>query len=136
MDRDETLEFVKENKRVVLATLRADGGPQMTPVAAVTDDQGRVMISSRETAMKVKNLRRRPRAWLCVVTDRWYGEFAQVEGDVEIISLPDAMDGLVDYYRRAGGEHPNWDEYRQAMVDEQRVLIRVTVDRTGPNRSG
>ena len=136
MNRDRALTFVDEHKRVVLATLRADGQPQMTPVAAVTDAEGRVVISSRETAMKVKNLRRHPRAWLCVITDRWYGEFAQIEGDVEIVSLPEAMDGLVEYYRRAAGEHPDWDDYRRAMVEERRVLLRVTVDRTGPSRSG
>jgi len=136
MDREQALAFVDQHRRVLMATQRADGQPQLTPVTAVADGDGCVVISSRETAMKVKNLRRHPRAWLCVVTERWYGDFAQLEGDVEIVSLPEAMDGLIEYYRRAAGEHPDWDEYRRAMEAEQRVLLRVRVDRVGPNRSG
>ena len=136
MDIEEARRFIAGNHRAVLATLRADGQPQMSPVAAVVDDAGRVVVSSRETAIKVRNLRRHPRAWLCVVPDSWYGQMAQVEGPAEIVSLPEAMDGLVDYYRRASGEHPDWDDYRGAMERERRVLIRVTVDRAGPTRSG
>ena len=108
----------------------------MSPIAAALDDDGRVVISSRETAIKVKNLRRRPHASLCLLNDEFYGTWAQVEGPAEIISLPDAMDGLVDYFRRVGGEHPDWDEYREAMIREQRCLIRITMDRVGPNVAG
>lgn len=136
MDVEQALRFVDEHRRVMMATLRSDGQPQLSPVTAVSDDQGRVLISSRETAMKVHNLRRRPRAWLCVVTERWYGDFAQLEGDVEIVSLPEAMEPLVDYYRRAAGEHPDWDDYRRAMETQKRVLLRVTIDRAGPRVSG
>jgi PPOX class probable F420-dependent enzyme len=136
VDADEARRFIAENHRAVLATLRADGQPQMSPVAAVVDDAGRVVVSSRETAMKVRNLRRQPRAWLCVLPDSWYGSMAQVEGPVEIVSLPEAMEGLVDYYRRAAGEHPDWDDYRAAMQRERRVLLRLSIDRAGPNRSG
>lgn len=136
MDPDEARRFIAENHRAVMATRRADGQPQMSPVAAVLDEAGRVVVSSRETAIKVRNLRRHPRAWLCVVPDAWYGGLAQVEGPVEVVSLPEAMDGLVDYYRRAAGEHPDWDDYRRAMEREQRVLLRLTIDRAGPNRSG
>ena len=136
MDADEARRFIAENHRAVMATLRADGQPQMSPVAAVVDTDGRVVVSSRETAIKVRNLRRHPRAWLCVIADSWYGPMAQVEGPVEIVSLPEAMDGLVDYYRRAGGEHPDWDDYRSAMQRERRVLLRLTIDRAGPDASG
>ncbi len=95
-----------------------------------------MLISTRETALKTKNLRRRPRASLCVFTDGFFGEWVQVDGDAEIISLPDAMDLLIDYYRRISGEHPDWDDYRAAMVRDQRVIVRVSITRAGPDVSG
>ena len=136
MDLDQARAYVREHSHAVLATLRRDGTPQLSPVAATVDEQGRVVVSSRETAYKVKNLRRDPRAWLCVFPDRFYGEWVQVEGDVDALSLPDAMEPLVDYYRRVAGEHPDWDEYREAMRSEQRCLIRVALTRAGPDRAG
>ena len=136
MDLDVARNFVRSNARTVLCTLRADGSPQLSPVNAAVDSAGRVVISSRETAYKVRHLRRDPRAWLCVVSDSFYGEWIQVSGQVEILSLPDAMEPLVDYYRRLAGEHPDWAEYRAAMVSEQRCLVRVAIDRAGPDRSG
>ena len=135
MDVADALEFVRNNHRIVLATLRKDGAPQLTPVTAGIDSN-QIVISSRETAMKVKNLRRDPRAWLCLLNDGFFGDFMQAEGPVEIVELPEAMDGLVEYYRGISGEHPDWDDYRAAMVRDQRVLIRVTPTRVGPNVSG
>jgi PPOX class probable F420-dependent enzyme len=120
----------------VLTTLRKDGTPQLSPVDSAVLDDGTVVISSRETAYKVKNLRRDPRAWLCVLSKEFYGPFVQLEGTVEIQSLPDAMEPLVDYYRRLSGEHPDWDDYRAAMVRDQRCLIRLTVTKAGPDRQG
>jgi PPOX class probable F420-dependent enzyme len=128
--------FLRAHHRAVLATTRSDGRPQLSPVTCTVDDEGRVMISTRETALKTRNLRRRPYASLCVFTDNFFGEWVQVEGDVEIISLPGAMDLLVDYYRRVSGEHPDWDDYRAAMVRDQRVIVRVTITRAGPDVSG
>jgi len=110
--------------------------PQLSPVACAVDDESRVLISTRETAVKAKNLRRRPHASLCVFTDAFFGEWVQVEGDAEVISLPDAMDLLVDYYRRVSGEHPDWDDYRAAMVRDRRVIVRITITRAGPDVSG
>ena len=136
MDLDVARDFLRSNHHAVLATTRKDGTPQLTPVTAVVDAEGRVCVSSRETAYKVKNLRRTPRAWLCVFTDRFYGEWVHLEGDVEIVSLPEAMDLLVDYYRRGSGEHPDWDDYRAAMERDQRCLIRISVTRAGPDRQG
>jgi PPOX class probable F420-dependent enzyme len=136
MDLDEAREVIREQHRAVLATLRGDGAPQMSPVLVALDDDGRVVVSTRETALKVRNLRRDPRLWLCVLPDGFFGRWIQVEGSAEIVSLPEAMDGLVDYYRRLSGEHENWDEYREAMRTERRVLLRVTLDRAGPDRAG
>jgi PPOX class probable F420-dependent enzyme len=116
--------------------MRKDGTPQLSPLNVAVDGEGRFVISSRETAYKVKNLRRDPRAWLCVLTDAFYGRWVSIEGDVDIQSLPDAMEPLVDYYRTLSGEHPDWDDYRAAMVRDQRCLIRISATRAGPDREG
>src|ERR671921_1326165 len=105
MDLDEARDVVRQQPRAVLATLRSDGTPQMSPVLVAVDDVGNVLVSTRETALKVRNLRRDPRSWLCVLPDGFFGRWVQVEGRAEIVSLPEAMDGLEDYYRRGAGEH-------------------------------
>ncbi len=136
MDVSAALEVVRGQHRAVIATERSDGRPQLSPVAAAVVG-GHVVVSSRETAMKVRNLRRRPYASLCVFPDTFFGgTWVQVEGPAEVVSLPEAMDLLVAYYQAVAGEHPDWDDYRAAMVKEQRVIIRVTVERAGPDRSG
>lgn len=136
MDADEAREFIRQNSRAVLATFRSDGGVQLSPVDAVIDGEGYAVVSSRETAIKTKHLRRNPRATLCVITEHFYGDWVYVEGDAEIVSLPEAMEGLVDYYRRAAGEHEDWGEYRAAMERDQRVLLRIPIERAGPTVSG
>ncbi len=136
MDADKALEFIRRNHRAVLATSRSDGGTQLSPVTAGVAEDRVVEISTRETAIKTKNLRARPRASLVVFTDAFFGDWVQVEGPVEVVSLPEAMEGLVAYYRQISGEHPNWDEYREAMISDRRVLVRMRVERAGPDRSG
>jgi PPOX class probable F420-dependent enzyme len=136
MQADEARKFIAAHNRAVLATRRTDGEPQLSPVLCTLDDEGRVIISTRETAMKTKNVRRDPRAALCVFSDAFFGPWAQVEGQAEVISLPDAMDLLVDYYRRISGEHSDWADYRAAMVRDRRVIIRLSITRTGPTTSG
>ncbi len=136
MDVDQAREFIGKNHRAVLATFRRDGTPQLSPVTADVDSDGMVVISSRETAMKTKNLRRDPRATLCVMNDEFFGSWVSVDGRAAVVSLPEAMQGLVDYYRRVAGEHPDWDDYRAALERDRRVLIRIHVDRAGPDRSG
>ena len=136
MDLDEARAVNREQHRAVLTTLRADGTPQMSPVLVAVDDDGYPVVSTRETALKVRNLRRDQRLWLCVLPDGFFGRWIQVEGRADIVSLPDALDGLVDYYRRIAGEHESWDDYRAAMQRERRVLLRVTLDRAGPDRAG
>jgi len=136
MDLDRARDFVRSHHRAILATTRDDGTPQMSPVLVAVDDDGRIVVSSREPAMKTRNLRRRPQACVCVISDGFYGDWVQVEGDVEIVELPTAMDGLVGYYRQISGEHPDWDDYRAAMVRDQRVLIRIDPRRAGPDIEG
>jgi PPOX class probable F420-dependent enzyme len=136
MDLDRAREFLRANHRAVLATFRRDGRPQLSPVTCAVDGEGLVLVSTREPAMKARNLRRDPRASLCVMNDGFFGEWVSVEGDAEIIPLPDAMDLLVEYYRRISGEHPDWDDYRAAMVRDRRVILRITITRAGPNVSG
>jgi PPOX class probable F420-dependent enzyme len=136
MDVDQARKFIRTHHRAVLATRTAGGGVQQTPVLVAVDAEGRFVVSSRETAYKTRNLRRDPRAQLCVFTDRFFGDWVSIEGDAEVVSLPEALDGLVEYYRRTAGEHHDWDDYRAAMERERRVLIRVTADRVGPERQG
>jgi PPOX class probable F420-dependent enzyme len=104
-------------------------------VTAGVDDAGRVVISVTEDRAKTRNVRRDPRAVLCVFTDRWYGPWTQLEGTADVLSLPDALEPLVEYYRTTRGEeHPDWDDYRAAMVRDRRALIRVTVARVAGTR--
>lgn len=136
MDLDRARQFLRAHHRAVLATFRADGWPQLSPVTCAVDGEGRVLVSTREPAIKTRNLRRDPRASLCVFTDSFFGDWVQVEGTAEIVPLPEAMDLLVDYYRRVSGEHPDWDDYRAAMTRDRRVILRITITRAGPNVSG
>lgn len=136
MDLDEARDFIRENHRGVLATRRRGGGIQQSPVLANVDGEGRVIISTRETAYKTKNLRRDPWAQVCVFTDRFFGRWVYVEGAAEVLSLPGAMDPLIDYYERFPGENPDWDEYRERMRREKRVLVRIALERAGPDRHG
>ncbi len=136
MDLGQAADFLRTHHRAVLATSRADGRPQLSPVLCAADDEGRVLISTRETALKTRNLRRNGRASLCVFSDGFFGEWVQVDGDAEVISLPAAMDLLVDYYRRVAGEHSDWADYQAAMIRDRRVIVRITLTRAGPNVSG
>ena len=136
MTPDEARAFLRDNHRAVMATFRSDGMPQLSPVLAAVDAEGRVVVSTRETAMKTKNLRRDPRISMCLLRDKFFGAWAQIEGRAEIVSLPEAMEPLVDYYRRAAGEHDDWDDYRARMQKERRVIVRFDIERAGPNVQG
>jgi PPOX class probable F420-dependent enzyme len=136
MDSQRVREFLRVHHHAVLATTRTDGRPQLSPVTAGVDDEGRILVSTRETAMKTRNLARDPHASLCLLNDGFFGEWMQAEGTAEIVRLPEAMDLLVDYYRRISGEHPDWNDYRDAMRREQRVMVRITITRAGPDASG
>ena len=136
MDIAKAQQFLRDNECAVLATTRRNGQIQMSPVTVGLDAEGRAIISSRETAYKVLNLRRRSQASLCVFVDEFTGPWVQVNGNAEIVSLPEAMEPLVEYYRQVAGEHPDWDDYRRAMQRDQRVLIRITIESAGPDVKG
>lgn len=136
MDLDAARAFLREHHRGVLVTRRLDDGVQQSPVLVNLDGEGRAIISSRETAYKVKNLRRDPRAQACVFTERFFGQWLFVEGVAEVLSLPEATDPLIDYYQRFPDENPDWDDYRARMERERRVLIRIELERAGPDRQG
>ncbi|HET9077355.1 MAG TPA: TIGR03618 family F420-dependent PPOX class oxidoreductase [Acidimicrobiales bacterium] len=136
MNPSEALEFLRANHRSVLMVHRSGGQVAPSPVVHGVDDRGRVVISSRQTAYKVRNLKRDPRATLCGFTDGFFGPWVTVSGPAEIIPLPDAMDGLVDLYRQVAGEHPDWDDFQAAMEREQRVLIAIRPETAGPDVRG
>jgi len=136
VDVEHALDYIRANHHAVMATHRSDGRPQLSPVQCSVDAGGRVVVSTRETALKTRNLRRDPRVSLCVINDGFFGDWIQVDGTAEVVSLPDAMEMLVEYYRSIQGEHPDWDDYRNAMERERRVMVRISVERAGPDRSG
>jgi PPOX class probable F420-dependent enzyme len=132
----ELLNFVRPRHRMVLTTFRADGSLQSSPVTGGVDDEGRLVIASYPQRAKSVNIRRTPEASVVVLSDEFNGAYVQVDGDAEVIDLPDAVEPLVDYYRAIAGEHPDWDEYRGAMTKQGKCLIRVTPRRWGPVATG
>ena len=134
VDRDGMLEFVRPRHRMVLVTRRRGGDPQLSPVTGGVDAEGRIVISTYPERAKVGNLRRDDRASVMVLSDEWNGPWLQVDGTAEVLDLPEAVEPLVDYYRAISGEHPDWDEYRQAMVAQGKSLVRITADALGPDR--
>ena len=136
MDLDQARAFVREHHRAVLATRTPSGGVQQSPVLVTVDDEGRFVVSSRETAYKTRNLRLDPWAQLCVLPDGFFGDWVYVEGRVDVVSLPEAEEPLVEYYRAASGEHPDWAEYRASLYEQRRVALLLTAERAGPDRSG
>ena len=136
MDIDLAREFVRGNHHAVLTTYFPDGRAQLSPVLAGLDAEGRVIISTREAAIKTHNVARDPRVVLCGLTEAFFGKWVLIEGRAEVVRLPEAMQPLVDYYRDISGEHPDWDDYRAAMERDRRVVLRVTITRAGPDRHG
>ena len=132
----ELLDFVRPRHRMVLTTFRLDGSLQSSPVSGGVDGEGRIVIATYPQRAKSANVRRARRASVIVLSDDFDGPYVQVDGDAEVIDLPDAVEPLVDYYRSIAGEHPDWDEYRQAMVDQGKCLIRITPRRWGPVATG
>ena len=136
MDLPEAVAFARAHHHCVLATRRADGQPQLSPVLAGVDGEGRMMVSTREPAAKVRNARRHPRVSLLALDDGFFGGWAQLDGSCEVVPLPAAMPLLEEVYRQTGGEHPDWDEFRRDMEAQRRVILRITPDRAGPTTGG
>ena len=136
VDLPALLEFIRSRHAMVLTTFRADGSLQSSPVTGGVDAQGRIVIASYPQRAKSANLRRRPTASVLVLSDVFNDAYVQVDGDAEVIDLPEAVEPLVDYYRAIAGEHPDWAEYRQAMVDQGKCLIRITPRSWGPVATG
>jgi len=133
---DDVRAFLRTSHRAVLGTLRRDGQPQLSPVLVSIDEDGAMIISTREPAMKTTNVRRAGRAWVCAFQDGFFGNWVQAEGPATVELLPEAMEALVRYYRLTAGEHPDWADYRAAMQRDRRVIIRIQIERVGPMRSG
>lgn len=137
ISRAELVDFLRDpaRRRAVLLTYRRNGAPQMSPVTFGVDDAGRIVVSTYPERAKAVNLRRDPRTSLCVLSDDW-DPWVQVTGTAEVLDIPDSVEPLVEYYRNAAGEHPDWAEYRRAMVDQGKSLIRVTIESWGPVATG
>ncbi len=136
VDRAALLDFLRPRHRAVLVTRRAAGAPQLSPVTCGVDAEGRIVVSTYPQRAKVVNARRSPDVALCVLSDDWDGPWVQVDGQAEVLDLPDALEPLVDYYRAISGEHPDWDEYRAAMARQGKSLLRVTISGWGPIATG
>jgi PPOX class probable F420-dependent enzyme len=136
VDREALLEFLRPRHRAILMTTRRDGRPQASPNTCGVDAEGRIVISTYPERAKAANIRRNPQVSVCVLSEDFNGPWVQVDGAAEVLDLPEALEPLVDYFRGISGEHPNWDEYRQAMKDQEKSLIRVTIDRWGPIATG
>ncbi|HEU5266219.1 MAG TPA: PPOX class F420-dependent oxidoreductase [Jatrophihabitans sp.] len=136
VDRNGLLDFARPRHQMILVTRRRDGGPQLSPVTGGVDADGRIVISTYPERAKVANLRRAPACSVLVLSDEFGGPWVQVDGTAEVLDLPDALEPLVEYFRCISGEHPDWDEYRQAMRDQGKSLIRVTPTRWSPVATG
>lgn len=136
VDRDELLEFLRDRHRALLIAHRADGSPQVSPVTCGIDPAGRIVVSTYPERAKTRNLRRDSRATVCVLSDEWDGAWVQVDGSAEVLDLPEALEPLVEYFRSISGEHPDWDEYREAMTRQGKSLLRITIERWGPIATG
>jgi PPOX class probable F420-dependent enzyme len=136
VSRDDLLEFLRPRHRAVLLTYRKDSSPQLSPVSAGVDPEGRVVVATYPQRAKTRNARRDQRVSLCFLSEDWDDPWVQVDGTAEVLDVPEALDALVDYYRSIAGEHPDWEEYREAMVKQGKSLLRVTVERWGPVAAG
>ena len=134
--RDELLTFLRERSKAVIMTTRRDGRPQSSPVTCGVDPEGRLVVSTYPERAKARNVRRDPRVSVCMLSDEFNGPYVHVDGTAEVLDLPAALEPLVDYYRALAGEHPDWQEYREAMARQGKALIRITIDRWGPIATG
>ncbi len=136
VEREELEDFLRPRHRGVLLTTRRDGRPQSSLVTMGLDNAGRIVVATYPERAKVHNLRRDPRASMVVLSEAFDGEWVQVDGSAEVVDLPEALDGLVEYFRVISGEHSDWAEYREAMARQGKSLIRLGIERWGPIATG
>jgi PPOX class probable F420-dependent enzyme len=136
VDRDALLEFLRPRHRAILVTRRREDGIQLSPVTCGVDAAGRIVVSTYPQRAKVANARRDPAVSVCVLSDDFDGPWVQVDGQAEVLDLPEALEPLVEYYRSISGEHPDWAEYRAAMTRQGKSLLRITVTAWGPVSTG
>jgi PPOX class probable F420-dependent enzyme len=136
VDHAELVDFLRPRHQALLITTRADGGPQASPVTCGVDDEGRIVVATYPQRAKTRNARRSPQVSVVVLSDDFGGPWVQVDGHAEVLDIPEAIEPLVDYFRAISGEHPDWDEYRDAMRRQGKSLIRVTPERWGPVATG
>jgi PPOX class probable F420-dependent enzyme len=136
VSRDELDEWLRSRHRAVVVTRRSDGGDQTSPVTLGIDAQGRLLVSTYPERAKVANIRKHPRIAMCVLSEDFDGPWVHVEGDAEVLDLPDALDPLCEYFRSISGEHPDWDEYKEAMAEQGKCLVRLEIDHWGPIATG
>lgn len=130
------LEFVRPRHHMVITTWRADGGIQSSPVAGGVDEQGRIVIATYPERAKTHNVRRTGKASVLVLSDDFGGAWVHVDATAEVLDLPEAVEPLVEYFRSIAGEHPDWDDYRHAMVVQGKCLLRLTPERWSPIATG
>lgn len=139
VDLDALVDFVRPRHQMVLLTTRSDGGPQVSPVTGGVDDDGRIVIATYPERAKTRNARRRPEVSVLVLSEEWNGAWVQIDGSTEVVDAvdgPEALEAFVAYFRTIAGEHSDWDEYRQAMIDQGKSLLRITPTRWGPIATG
>jgi PPOX class probable F420-dependent enzyme len=134
--RPELIEFLRTRHHGIIITSRRDGRPQVSPVSCGVDSAGRVVVSTYPDRAKARNARRNPEVTVCVLSDDFGGPYVQLDGRAEVLDVPEALDDFVEYYRCIAGEHPDWDEYRAAMLRQGKCLIRVEIDNWGPVATG
>lgn len=134
--REELIEFLRTRHKAIVVTRRGDGGDQTSPVTLGIDAEGRLLVSTYPERAKVSNIRKEPRVAMCVLSDDFDGPWVHVEGTAEVLDLPDALDPLCEYFRSISGEHPDWDEYKEAMASQGKCVIRLTVEHWGPIATG
>ena len=136
VSREQLLAFLRPRHHALLMTSKRDGRAQLSPVSAGIDEQGRVVVATYPQRAKVSNARREPQVSLCFLSDDWDGPWVQVDGVAEVLELPHGLEAFVEYYRSIAGEHPDWEDYRAAMVRQGKVLLRVTIESWGPIATG
>lgn len=136
VDREALLDFVRTRHRGILITRRADGTPQASPLTCGVDDSGRIVVSTYPERAKTRNVRRDPQASILVLSDEWNGPWVQVDGPADVVDATEDVEPFVEYFRNISGEHPDWDEYRAAMLKQGKSLIRITPERWGPLATG